>query len=215
MNKTFDKRLQANFTMQIIGMTGSGKTYLTRKIIENAPTLINPPVQRIIYAYGEWQEMFEHMEGVEFVRGISDSVVSRENLQGQRTLLILDDVSDEISEKLIGSLFIKMAHHRDISVIFLSNALFSKELRNYRLIATNTMYYIIFRSSRDHGSVTTLAKQMFGTQYKSMLRAYEAAVSPKYGYLFIDLKSDTPPELRLRTNILPDETTICYVIKDG
>lgn len=60
--------------------------------------------------YSEWQPMFESeaMKEVEFVRGIDEQLVSRENLGGKRTLLFLDDVADEIDEKLVAALFTKL-----------------------------------------------------------------------------------------------------------
>ena len=112
MSETFDLRLQAPFTMQIVGGTGSGKSYLTKQIIEHSAKLINPPPERCIYAYGEWQPLFTQMKDVEFVKGINEELVSRENLDGKRTLLIIDDLSDTISEQLIGALFTRMSHHR-------------------------------------------------------------------------------------------------------
>ena len=56
---------------------------------------------------------------------------------------------------------------------------------------------------------------MFGRNYKSMEEAYEDAVKKDFGYLFIDLKPGSKKALRLRTNILPYQHTICYIIKDG
>ena len=50
----------------------------------------------------------EAMKEVEFVRGIDEQLVSRENLGGKRTLLFLDDVADEIDEKLVAALFTKL-----------------------------------------------------------------------------------------------------------
>ena len=188
-------------------------------MLKAVKTMIHPIPERIIYAYGEWQDIFEEMKGeienIEFVRGITESLVSRENLGGQRTLLVIDDLADEISPALIGAIFVKLSHHRHISTCFMVNNLFYRGLPNYRLIAVNTQYYIVFRNSRDQSSITTLARQMFGSHYKYMVQAYEDSVKRDFGYLFIDLKSGSKKELRLRTNILPHQDTICYVIKDG
>ena len=211
----YDLRLQAPFTMQIVGQTGAGKSQFCSRLIENSSVMINPPPERLIYAYGEWQPMFAEMKGVEFVKGITEDLISRENLGGKRTLLVIDDLSDEVSEKLIGGLFTKFSHHRQICVLFLVNNLFFRGLKNYRLISVNTHYFVIFRSSRDKSSITILARQMWGRNYKMMEQAYDDAVKRDFGYLFIDLKPGTKKALRLRTNIFPSEQTVCYVIKDG
>ena len=85
--------------------------------------MIHPPPDRILYCYGEWQDMFTQMQGVEFVRGLNEDLVKRENLSGH-TVLVIDDLADEVDEKLIGALFTKLSHHRSISVIFLLNNIF-------------------------------------------------------------------------------------------
>ena len=84
-----------------------------------------------------------------------------------------------------------------------------------RDVSLNTHHLVIFRSARDHGSIATIGRQMFGAGYKKLLTAYEDATSEKYGYLMIDSKAATPNEIRLRTKIFPGETTICYVFQHG
>ena len=84
----YDLRLQAPFTMQIVGQTGAGKSQFCSRLIENSSVMINPPPERLIYAYGEWQPMFAEMKGVEFVKGITEDLISRENLGGKTTLLV-------------------------------------------------------------------------------------------------------------------------------
>ncbi len=46
-----------------------------------------------------------------------------------------------------------------------------------------------------------------------MQEAFADATSMPYGYLFIDLKQDTPEHMRLRTNIFPGETQYAYLRK--
>ena len=214
MEQTFDLRFAAPFTMQVVGGTSSGKSFFTRRLLENASTMIHPPPDKIYYCYGEWQPMFQEMKGVEFVHGLTESLVSRENLVGH-TCLVIDDLSDEVDEKLIGSLFTKLSHHRRISVIFLLNNLYYRGLKNMRDISLNTHYLVIFKSARDQSSITTIARQMLGKEYKLMLSAYEDAVREKYGYLLVDSKPATPDIIRLRTKIFPGETTICYTSQYG
>ena len=45
------------------------------------------------------------------------------------------------------------------------------------------------------------------------MEAYEDATSSLYGYLVVDCDSKSPHDLKLRTNIFPGETTICYLKK--
>lgn len=59
--------------------------------------------------------------------------------------------------------------------------------------------------------ITCLAKQMYPGRVKYFQEAYTDATKEKYGYLFIDLKPDTPENFRLRTNIFPGETQFTYI----
>ena len=47
-----------------------------------------------------------------------------------------------------------------------------------------------------------------------MQQSYNDATSEPYGYLLIDLKPETPDEIRLQTKIFPGETTSVYVPKN-
>ena len=209
-----DARFHAPFTMQIVGGTSSGKSFFTRRLLENSSVLIEPPPDRIIYAYGEYQDSFQEMKGVEFVRGLTEDLVKRENLSGH-TCLVIDDLSDEVDEKLIGALFSKISHHRKVSVIFLLNNLYYRGLKNMRDISLNTHFLVIFKSPRDQSSILTIARQMFGKGYKRMVDAYEDATKEKFGYLVVDSQAATPDLLRLRAKIFPGELTVCYVPKNG
>ena len=79
-------------------------------MLKAVKTMIHPIPERIIYAYGEWEDIFEEMiseiQNIEFVRGITKSLVSHENLDGQRSLLVIDHLTDEISPALIGVIFV-------------------------------------------------------------------------------------------------------------
>ena len=212
MEETYDLRLKAPFTCQIVGASQSGKTRLTKEICQHASEIIDLPSEQIIFAYSEYQPIFSEMPNVQFVKGLDPELITREKLQGKRTTLIIDDLVDEIPISFLESLFVKLSHHRHLNIFLLVHNLYYK---NFRLIALNTHYYCVFKSSRDQSSIATLGRQMFGSKYKYMVQAYEEATKPDYGYLFIDLKPTTKKLLRLRNNILPGRTTTCYYIKDG
>ena len=46
---------------------------------------------------------------------------------------------------------------------------------------------------------------MYPGRVKFVQEAFADATSTPYGYILVDLKQDTPDELRLRTSILPDD----------
>ena len=198
----------------MVGATGSGKTEFVKQLLEKNQIMVDPPFDKKIVAYGEWQPAYENMKGVEFVRGLSEEVLKRENLRGH-TIIVIDDLADEIDSKLIGNLFTKYSHHRNLSVCFLLNNLFFKGLSTMRLVSLNTHYLCLFRSARDQNSIETIGRQMFGKAYKYMLQAYHDATKKKYGYLIVDSKADSDPRIRLRTQVFPPNTPVCYVIPYG
>ena len=83
-----------------------------------------------------------------------------------------------------------------------------------RLVSLNTHYLVLFKTPRDQDSINTIARQMFGKDYKIMAEAYRDATKEKYGYLIVDSKPDSPEAIRLRTAVF-DERPICYIISNG
>ena len=210
----FDTRFQGPFTMQVVGGTSGGKSYFLAKVIRQRDTMITPKVDKVIYCYSEYQKMFEEMPDVEFVRGFSEEVVKRENLVGH-TWIVIDDLIDEVDDKLLRSCVVKLSHHRAFSLTIVQNHLYYKGLQSMHEISQNTHYLILFKSARDASSITTLARQMFGQKYKLLTDAYEDSTKNRFGYLVIDSKPTTPDIIRLRTHIFPGEITWCYVLPHG
>ena len=91
-NKTYDLRFQHPFTMQVTGGTGAGKTEAVKKIILNRAEMIHPVPELVTFAYGEYQSAYDNIPDVNFVRGLDESMVSRETLNNKSLLLIIDDL---------------------------------------------------------------------------------------------------------------------------
>ncbi|KAK6171966.1 hypothetical protein SNE40_018382 [Patella caerulea] len=98
--------------------------------------------------------------------------------------------------------FTKKSHHRNVSVIYIVQNLFDKQQRT---ISLNAHYVVLFKNPRDASQMGVLARQMYPGQGQFMQEAFADATSTPRSYLLIDLKPDTPDELRLRTRILPEE----------
>jgi hypothetical protein len=204
-----DVRLKHPFTCTIAGPTGSGKTQFVFRLIKNANELINEPPESIMYCYGEFQPIFTELPGVEFQEGLPD--VGRFDGR-RRVLLIIDDLMNEADQNVC-NLFTKLSHHRNVSVVFVTQNLFHKN-RHVRTMNLNTHYLVIFKNPRDANQVATLARQMYPGRSKFVLEAFEDATKRPYGYLLIDLKPDTGEKYRIRTNVFPDdERQYAYVPK--
>lgn len=192
--------LKHPFTCVIAGPTSSGKTQFVFRIIRHADKMIDPPPEKIVYCYGEFQPSFAEFTHVEFQEGLPD--VSR--LDGRhRILLIIDDMMHEINQN-VSQLFTKLSHHRNVSVVFITQNLFNQSKHN-RTMSLNTHYIVLLKSPRDASQIATLARQMYPGRSKVLLESFEDATSEPYGYLLIDLKPETNNLHRLHTNVFPDD----------
>lgn len=77
-----------------------------------------------------------------------------------------------------------------------------------RTIGLNSNYYLLLKNPRDLTQIEHLGKQMFPGKKGFLRNAYLDATSQPYGHLLIDCKSDTPDELRVRSNIVPIKKVI-------
>jgi len=136
--------LQHKFTAITGGSTGCDKTNFVFRLIVNAYQMIDPPPSQIWYCYGEFQPLFRQYPRVKFHEGLPD--VSRFDGR-QPVLLITDDLTQE-SDGTVANLFTKGSHHRNISVIYLTQNLFHKNPR-MRTISLNFHYMILFKNPRD------------------------------------------------------------------
>ena len=215
--QVLDARLVVPFTCIVAGGTGSGKSVFCSKLIKYNKEMLTEAPDRIIYAYGEYQDLFEQMsnEKVEFVKGLTPEMLERQNL-GKSTLLIIDDLADSIDGKFLSAIFTKYSHHRRISVVLLINNLYYRGLGGHlRDVAVNAHILVLFGGARNQGTIQTLAKQMYGPKWRQLVDAYTQAVSEPWGYILINSKSNTPEALRLRSKIFPEEENICWVSKNG
>lgn len=201
-----DPRLQSPFTCVVAGPTSSGKTWFVMQLLAHVQAMIDPVPKRVVWCYGEWQQMYSTVKNVDFVEGLPD--ISQ--LQPQ-TLVVIDDLMAETDER-VTKLFTKASHHRAVNVIYIVQNLFSKNKEN-RTISLNAQYMVLFKNPRDASQITQLAKQMYPGHSKYFQEVFQDATSKAHGYIFIDLKQATPEHLRLRTQIFPNEIQYVYLRK--
>jgi hypothetical protein len=201
-----DLLLKHPFTCLVAGPTMCGKSVFVQSLISHASEMITPRPERIVWCYGGgWQESFANFPNVEFISGLHFT----QKDSSQPVLLIIDDLMCETDES-VTKLFTKGCHHQNMSVIYIVQNLFHKG-KEQRTISLNSNYLVVFKNPRDVSQITHLAKQIAPGNTRMVYDAFRDATSHPFGYLFFDFKATTPEELRLRTNIFPDQTQIVYL----
>lgn len=53
---------EAPTSIFIVGVSGSGKSYLTRQILQHTNGMFIKPLVRIMFCYGVWQDLYSQMK---------------------------------------------------------------------------------------------------------------------------------------------------------
>ena len=208
LNNLTNMAFQHPFSMMVMGPSQSGKTEWTRKLL--LLPLIQPPPERILWCFGQWQPLYEELQKripyIEFVHGIPDHLHSPQFINaGTRNLIILDDLMTEAKcDQRIADLFTKGSHHRNISIVYLTQNVFPQG-KVCRDIALNMQYLVLFNNPIDRQQVVTLARRIYPSTSVTFMKRFEEATSRPYGYLVVDLKSSTSEQDRLLTNIFESQ----------
>lgn len=179
--------------------------------------------ERILFYYAEWQDAYQRLqctgeskeEKNTLLKTKKNIIEFREGLPRPEDysydplspkLVIIDDLMRESSScDAIVDLFTKGSHHKNLSVILISQNLFHQG-RGQRDISLNANYIVVFKNPRDRAQIRHLARQVYPDDPKFLEEAYYDATSRPHGYLLLDLKQSTPDEYRFRTCIFPDDT---------
>jgi hypothetical protein len=199
-----DLLLQHPFTAIVAGPSSSGKSVLTREIINNFDkcTTIYKPRIKVLWCYSlieSVRPLTSTKVDVSFFEGVPTIKKIREE---SPDILVLDDLVLEVAKSdKIADIFIKGSHHLNLSVFFLTQNLFvqGKAMRN---ISLQAKYLIFMKSTRDSGQFKTIARQS-AIGYDNLLKAYMLATERPFSYLLLDFSQNTPDDLRLRSKITP------------
>jgi hypothetical protein len=194
--------LKSPFTAVIADPTGSGKTVLMKRLIDNRENVSDTPPQEVIYCYGAWQEAFDNMTDVTFREGMIDFKNDIPS-DGKHRWMIVDNLMSEMSgNNEADNLFTKYSHHKNVSVFFLVQNFFMK---GSRAITLNSHYLFLFKNPRDASHISFLARQLFPDNPKFLIESYKDAPRKPHSYLTLDLKQDTDEGMRVLSNYFPND----------
>lgn len=206
-----DLKFKMPFCAILGGPSSSGKTTWLMRFLGHYKDMLDPIPASVLYAYGEFNSNVPVLERAGFAThpGLPDDELLRQ--MDKPLLLVLDDLMLSSNVHYLADLFTKKSHHQNISVLYLTQDMFDKNIRVARM---NSQYLIMMRAPNAAQNVRSLGAQLFSGRYGYFIDAYEQATIEPYGYLLIDMHASTHPHLRLRTNIFPEENTIVFSPND-
>ena len=168
------------FTMCVVGPTRSGKTFFVADLIRNRKTLIDKPLEKVVYVYCDFQPIFYELQAEDPNIIFTNCLQEIEELATESTLLIVDDQMDVAAKgkdnELLTRFFLKHSHHRGVSIALILQNAFKSSLREVNI---NTMYLILFDQPRDRSTIVTLARQICPGQVRFLQESYQKAVEGK------------------------------------
>lgn len=218
-----DVRWKHPWTSIVCGPTGCGKTIFVKTFLRNLTRMADVRFERVLFYYAEWQEAYRQLQYDSRVKEEEKRGETKKNIIEFREglprpedysndpltpkLVIIDDLMRESSScDVIVDLFTKGSHHKNLSVVLISQNLFHQG-RGQRDISLNANYIVVFKNPRDRAQIRHLSRQVSPDDPKFLEEAYYDATTRPHGYLLLDLKQSTPDEYRFRTCIFPDDTT--------
>ena len=205
-----DPRLKHPFTGLVVGPTQCGKTTLVINLIERADEAFVPSPERFIWCYDKFPPAADHIDKeIKFVDGLPDVEDMLDD--SKRTIIVIEDLMSE-TNRSVSKLFTKRSHHRNVSMIYVSQNLYSKNKEN-RTISLNTHYLVLFKNSREVSQIACLGRQIYPYDSKHFHEAFNDATLQPHNYLLMDCKQSTSEEFRLRASVFPDSGLTVYVKK--
>lgn len=211
---TWDIRFKTSFNCIISGPSGSGKTTWVKNLLTLGDQLFTQPPKKVFLFYKAMQDMYIEMEKANLIHqlvNVTDGLPSLEEIhqmvepyrdQGG-SLIIFDDSMNNINTDF-EQIFCNLSHHSNCSVIFLTQNLFFKD-QAFRTMSLNSHYIVLMKNDRDKQQISILSKQVSPHNSTFITQAYQDATKKAYDYLILDFKPDTPPLLRVRSNIFPQQ----------
>ena len=186
------------------GPSGSGRTSFVRRFLRKLRDLYTETkfAGGIVWFYGEKSAVPSSLPA--YIRLNKGEPENFDSVNGKTSPVILDDLLTYIYSKQVCELFTRGCHHRNISVILITQNLFHKG-RFCRDISLNAHYIVTLKNVRDKKQFTHLANQVYPEYSLCLYNAYLDATQLPYGYPFLDLTQNTNDGLRFRTHIFPDE----------
>jgi len=203
-----DLKFRNLFMCIVSGSSGSGKSSFCVRFLQNLGYLYIEPtfVGGIIWCYGEKSAVPSRHQlpaNIRFNEGVPEDLGSA---NGEACLVILEHLLNDVYSKQVCELFTRGSHHRNVSVILITQTLFLQG-RCCRDSSLNAHYTVALKDVRDKKHFTYLASEVYPEDSIGQYNAYLDATQEPHGFLLFDLTQETNDGLRFRILHIPERYT--------
>lgn len=201
-----DLRLKNDAVFQVVGPSGSGKTLFVTQLLQQASSIFLKQVNGIYWLMGVEEgesdltaHHLNNLKNVKVLHGFEEGWMDKPK---EGDVLVIDDLFGESTrEKDFNNLFTKIARHRGVTVIFITQNMFHQG-GQHRTRNLNVHYLVLFKNPRDSTVIQFIARQAFSSSSQFLIDAYrDATENTPHGYLFLDFTQTCPEDLRVRSDI--------------
>ena len=212
-------QIKTDRVLQVVGPSGSGKTMFVCQLFSN-PDIFESKINNIYWLQGaedgeggHTKDIMKRLKHVNFVNGFVDGW---EELAKSGDALVIDDLFQESTkEKNFVNLFTKIARHRHVLVIFITQNLFHQG-GNHRTRNLNVHYLVLFRNPRDKTVIDYLSRQIYPQNRNFLMDVFENVTKDSpHSYIFMDFTQDCPDEIRVRSDLFNPQGITVYTQEEG
>ena len=168
-------------SVTVAGPSGSGKSELVEQWLRYLNVFQVKP-KKIVYAYDRWQPPVRPY-AKEGWHSVSSGLLDPNHLTKwfgptRGGVLVLDDLMEEGGQdKRVLDLFTKDSHHRNITVLYLTQDLFPPPGKFSKTINRNAHYIVAFKNPRDQTDIPTILLQAFPDRWRQVLPLFKRITS--------------------------------------
>lgn len=210
-----DLRLLNGAVFQVVGPSGSGKTHFVSQLLKHANQIFKRHINKIYWLMGtddgeggKTLVELRKLKNIQFLKGFESGWQSKARTND---VVVIDDLfAESTKEHDFNNMFTKVARHRDVTVIFITQNMFHQG-GQHRTRNLNVHYLVLFKNPRDSTIIEYVARQAYPGNKQFLVDAYyDVTANRPHAYLFIDFTQDCPDELRIRTDMFNPNGIIVY-----
>ena len=124
----------------LAGDSDVGKPFWIFRLIDHRDEIFSQTIEKILYFYEVWQPIFEeYSHCVDFFHGAPTVDILK---SPERKLVVLDDLMNS-NRDIITKIFTVYSHHYNFSVLFTTQNLFNKQIRE---ISLNSKFVVCLKT---------------------------------------------------------------------